>query len=343
MAMPAVQLEQFSLGSAFKEFAVRTACCIGLTSLSLLLYPSLVAAQQPPAKAAPRPLPDTVVLEPDIEYGRAGERSLKLDLLRPKAESAEPMPVIAFIHGGGWQGGDKAGPIRTQLVPFAAGGKYLCVSIGYRLSGEATWPAQIHDCKAAIRWLRANAKKYNLNPDKIGVWGGSAGGHLVSLLGTSGGVQELEGTNGNAGQSSRVACVVDYCGPSNFLAFSKDSPRMRQPDSPVFKLFGGPLADKQAEATAASPVTHVSGDEPPFLVVHGTQDATVPISQAEMFFAALQKAGVDATFVKMEGGGHGIGGPDITARVEAFFDKHLRGQDVKISSEPIQVAAEKQG
>jgi acetyl esterase/lipase len=287
-----------------------------------------------PSLAQDARLPEGLVYERDIEYGKGGEVSLKLDVIRPKEDREKARPVIVWIHGGGWQNGNKASGA-GRLAPFVSSGDYAGVSVGYRLSGVATWPAQIHDCKAAIRWVRANAKKYNFDPDKIGVWGSSAGGHLVSLLGTSGDVKELEGENGSSGWSSRVACVVDFCGPSDFLAFGKESPRMNTPGQPVFKLFGGPLGEHEAAAKAASPVTHVSKDDPPFLIMHGTADNTVPISQADLFNAALTKASVDSTYVKIDAGGHGFGGPEVQARVKAFFDKRLLGKDVAVSGEAI--------
>jgi acetyl esterase/lipase len=279
-------------------------------------------------------LEDKYTLRRDVEYGKAGDRALLLDLMLPKAESDKPRPTIVWIHGGGWRNGDKNSGA-GRLAPLLVDGRYVGVSIGYRLSGEATWPAQIHDCKAAIRWLRANATQYNIDPNRIGVWGSSAGGHLVSLLGTSGDVKELEGSNGSAGYSSRVNCVADYCGPSDFLAFGLQAPRMQEPNGAVYRLFGGPLASHEASARAASPVTHVSADDPPFLVVHGTQDNTVPIKQAELFEVALKKSGVDVTYIRMEGGGHGIGGPDIADRVGQFFSKHLLGKEITVSAEPI--------
>jgi acetyl esterase/lipase len=294
-------------------------------------------APKPPAQAREFKVPDHLLLERDVEYGRAGDRPLKLDMLRPKAASQRPRPVLAFIHGGGWRGGDKAGAIRGQLFPFAMSGDYVCVSIGYRLSGEAIWPAQIHDCKAAIRFLRANASRYGLDPEKIGVWGVSAGGQLVSLLGTSGDVPQLEGDNGTPGVSSRVACVVDFCGPSDFLAFAEERPVMQRSGSPLDLLFGGPLAEKREVAIAASPVTYASAGDPPFLIVHGTEDMTVPLDQAERMAAALTKAGVHVTLVKVEGAGHALGGPQVLARVRSFLDKYLRGQDVTVSDAPIDV------
>jgi acetyl esterase/lipase len=288
-----------------------------------------------PGQPPPGRLPDNVVVERDVVYGDAGNRPLKLDLVLPKQKSDSPRPLIVFIHGGGWRSGDKAGGV-SRLIPFVAGGHYAGASVGYRLSGEATWPAQIHDCKAAIRWLRANAAKYQLDPDRIGVWGSSAGGHLVNMLGTSGDVQALEGECGSPGQSSRVTCVVPFCGPANFLA-PKRFEGGRSP-SAVDLLLGGSLVDKPELAKQASPITHVSADDPPFLIVHGTADNTVPFEQAEMLYAALKQAGVDATLVKILEGSHAVGGEEVLQRVGAFFDKHLRGQPVEVSAEPISAA-----
>jgi len=286
----------------------------------------------PQPAGPPRALPENVIVERDVEYGRAGDRPLKLDLMLPRDPGDKPLPAIVFIHGGGWRAGDKSGGL-GRLMRFARSGQYVCASVGYRLSGEAIWPAQIYDCKAAIRFLKANAQKYHLDPERIGVWGSSAGGHLVSLLGTSGDVKELEGDCGSPDQSSRVHCVVDFCGPSDFTAIA-DAPG--EAPNAVAALLGGPIAEKKEAAAAASPVTYVSADDPPFLIVHGTEDRTVPLAQAETFDAALKKAGVESIFVKIAGGGHGFGGPEVDARVAAFFDKYLRGQDVQVSDAPIQ-------
>ena len=265
----------------------------------------------------------------DVEYGCAGERSLKLDIYQPKQRNAEKLPVIVWIHGGGWRNGNKSSGARVNS--FVGTGNYVGVSVGYRLSGEAIWPAQIHDCKAAIRWVRANATKYGIDPDRIGVWGSSAGGHLVSLLGTSGDVDELEGTCGTPNVSSRVACVVDFCGPTDMVIFKHSAADL---------LFGSkPAEERQAEAMAASPAAHVTKDDPPVLIVHGTNDRTVPVEQAELFHKKLKENGVDVTFVKIEGGGHGFGGPEVARRVASFFGKHLRGEDVEVSAEPIKIAA----
>jgi acetyl esterase/lipase len=308
-----------------------------LLSISCVVPAFGQAPKAPPKKAGAQvpKLPENIVLETEIEYGKAGDRALKLDMVRPKDASDKPLPVIAFIHGGGWRNGDKRGGI-ANVAPLVATGNYIGVSIGYRLSGEAIWPAQIHDCKAAIRWLRANASKYNIDESQIGVWGSSAGGHLVSLLGTSGDVATLEGENGSPGYSSRVQAVVDYCGPSDFTLGSVGG-RTDDPNGPVALLLGGPVTEKMDLAREASPVTYVSADDAKFLVVHGTKDPLVPMSQAETLVEALKKACVPTTFVVMQGGGHGIRGPEITERVHAFLDKSLRGQKTEVSAEPITV------
>ncbi len=268
-------------------------------------------------------MPPGVVLERDIEYGKVGKLQLKLDMLTPKQPPKSPLPAVVFIHGGGWTGGDKLDGI-MNLVPFVASGNYVGVTLNYRLSQEAIWPAQIYDCKAAIRWLRANADKYHINPDRIGVWGVSAGGHLVNMLGTTAGVPELEGDVGSQGQSSRVACVVDFCGPTDLQNIQ---PEEKSVEGLLSKLLGGTPAERPAAAKSASPLAFVNKDCPPFLIVHGTADRLVPIEQATMFCDALKAAGVEATLIKIEGGGHdGPGRREYRPAVQAFFDKHLRGQ-----------------
>jgi len=304
--------------------------------LSLWILAALLCGVALPANLlAQRPRRDIegITVEKDVTYSQVGEGKLHLDVIRPKEKASGLRPVLVWIHGGGWRSGNKAQGT-SRLAPFIASGDYVGFSVQYRLSGEATWPAQIHDCKAAIRWIRAHAREYGGDPDRIGIWGSSAGGHLVSLLGTSGGVAELAGDGGTPDVSSRVSCVVDYCGPSDFLSFKMGE----RPNSPVALLFGGLISEKKQEAAAASPVTHVSPDDPPFLIVHGTKDPVVPIEQAELLHARLEKAGVDSTFVRITGGGHGIGGAEVTERVRSFFGKHLLGKDLEVSGEAIDAA-----
>jgi len=262
----------------------------------------------------------------DLAYVANGHERQKLDLFVPE-KSDGPLPLIIWVHGGGWQNGSKEGcpPMRNG---YATRG-YAVASLNYRLSQHATFPAQIEDCKAAIRWLRAHAKEYNLDPERFGVWGSSAGGHLVALLGTSGDVKALDvGTN--LDQSSRVQAVCDYFGPTDFMAFltTPGYERHASPNAPEVKLLGGSVTENQDQAKSASPVTFVSRDDPPFLIVHGDQDGTVPINQSQLLFDALKQAGVSVHFHTIQGAGHGLGsaGPEIDAMVGTFFDKQLKSQ-----------------
>lgn len=279
----------------------------------------------------PQWIPDSVQLIADVPYADTNNPRQTLDLAIPRARSAKPLPVVAFVHGGAWLAGDKRMDLR-RVVPFVESGRYAAVSIGYRLSGEAQWPTQIHDCKAAIRWIRANAAKYNLDPDRIGVWGTSAGGHLVAVLGTSDDVDDMEGSLGKyTDQSSRVACVVDFFGPTDFLQMQRRATEEAQLDhnarrSPESLLIGGPIQENQDKVATANPITYVTADDPPFLIVHGTNDPLVPLNQSELLHDALRKVEVQATFVTIDGGGHGQGFPrEVNDEVQRFFDHHLLG------------------
>ena len=294
------------------------------------------------------PLPEGVRIRRDIPYAGTKNPRQTLDLFLP-AKPAAPgaLPVIVFIHGGGWRGGNKAGGAR-QLGRFVATGRYAGVSVGYRLSGERTWPAQIHDCKAAIRWIRAHAKEHGLHGERIGVWGTSAGGHLVAMLGTSGGVQALEGDLGpHTDAGSRVTCVADWFGPTDFLqmdAHALAGGRLVHdaPTSPESLLVGGAIQENKARCAEASPVTYVTKDDPPFLIAHGTKDPLVPCHQSELLDAALRRAGCDVTFVQVVGAGHGgFRTPELDRRLERFFDKHLRGQKVDVPGDPVRQGQER--
>jgi acetyl esterase/lipase len=257
----------------------------------------------------------------DIEYARAGGKPILLDLYLPPKGEARP-PLLVWIHGGGWRQGSKE---HCPAAPFTKDG-YAVASINYRLTDVAPFPAQIEDCKAAIRWLRAHAKEHGYDPDRIGVWGGSAGGHLVALLGTSGGVKELEGKEGDPDVSSRVQAVCDYFGPTDLTALGDTSQRMDRAGSAVGLLLGGTPSEHMDKARAASPITYISKDDPPFLIVHGDRDPLVPLHQSEILYEALKKAGVKATLDVVKGAGHGRGfGAPETRLVHDFFDRTLRG------------------
>jgi acetyl esterase/lipase len=296
---------------------------MGRQSLTLAVSAILVswavqAVAQPPRQTAP-----DVVVHRNLAYVADQQPRHTLDLYLPTKVDG-PLPLIVWLHGGAWRVGSKEDALPR---PYTAKG-YAVASVNYRLSYQAVFPAQIEDCKAAIRWLRANAKKYNLDGDHMGVWGASAGGHLGALLGTSGDVKELEGQGGNLDQSSRVQCVVDWYGPTDFTQMGgfHDDPR-----SPESQLLGGPVQENKARAAKANPITYVSSDDPPFLIMHGDRDAAVPYHQSELLVAALKKAGVEVTFLTIKEGGHGGAGfqsRENRRRIDAFFDKHLRKRGV---------------
>jgi acetyl esterase/lipase len=285
-------------------------------------------------RRGPRPadkVPDSIVAIRDLAYAGTDHPRQRLDLYLPKAATGK-LPVIVFIHGGGWRKGDKSGG-RARVFPYVSSGRYAGVSIGYRLSGDAIWPAQIQDCKAAIRWLRANADKHGLDPDRIAVWGSSAGGHLAAMLGTSSGVKDMDGTLGAHGDlTSSVACVVDFFGPTDLLQMNKGAVAGAKMDhdavdSPESKLLGGTLQENPLKAKSANPITYLDKQDPPFLLVHGTRDLLVTPEQSKLLHRAIGSAGGQSTLILVEGGGHGQGfGQDVTELVDRFFAHHLLGK-----------------
>lgn len=314
--------------------------------LILLAVPAIQAQSPPTKKQITVTIAEKSGVETRLDQPYAGNTNLKqmVDVYLPKKRKGDkPLPVVALIHGGGWVNGDRLG-YAAQAIQLARTGDYAAVAVGYRLSKEASWPAQVHDCKAAIRWIRAHAKEYKLDADKIAVWGSSAGGHLSSLLGTSGDVKELEGDLGpDTSFSSRVQCVVNLCGPEDFsqaLMFDKEG-RPIWKDDAVSGLLGGNAPDKPVEAKAASPVTHVSKDDPPFITFHGTKDQRVAFHHAEAIHTALQKAGITSLLVPINGGGHGsVGHPEVKVRGQQFTDKILRGIEAAIDTTPLQALPE---
>lgn len=271
-----------------------------------------------------------VVVEKDIVYGTGGGKDLKLDLARPM-HSNGLLPAIVYIHGGGWQGGSRE-MYRYDLEQAAKRG-YVAVTVSYRLTdpdshGKAKqpFPAQIEDVKCAVRWLRANAEKYHVDPNRIGATGGSAGGHLSLMLGVLGESQKFEGNGGHAGVSSRVQAVVNYFGPTDLTHLAASSKRVA---AILDVLLNGPPEQQSTSYRAASPITYVSKDDPPILTVHGTADPIVPVDQATEFDAAMKKAGASHTLMLMEGEGHGFKpAADKKARETTFkfFDEHLKNK-----------------
>ena len=238
-----------------------------------------------------------------------------------QAYTAESLPILSdekrrafagWIHGGAWLGGDK----NQCPALFLLRDGFAVASINYRLSHHATFPAKSHSCKAAIRWLRAHADEYQLDADHFGVWGASAGGHLVALMGTAGDIEELEGELGTTDVSSRVQAVCDFFGPSDFPNVTPSTcteiSRLDHAaaDSPEAKLIGGAISEMPDEAIAVSPVTYVTEDDPPFLIVHGDADPIVPFLQSQVLHDALVAAEVESELITIEGGGHGGFGQD---------------------------------
>ena len=247
-----------------------------------------------------------------------------------RPEHAEGLlPGIVYIHGGGWSGGARSA--YGNDIQEAAKRGYVAVTIEYRLtqpdkSGKAKspFPAQIEDCKCAVRWLRANAEKYHVDVNRIGATGGSAGGHLSLLVGVAGSVRRFDGTGGNPDVSSQVQAVVNYFGPTDLARMYGYNQRV---DRLLNTLVGGTPQEQAEEYKAASPVTYVSKDVCPILTIHGTADKLVPVEQAVEFDAAMKKAGATSQLMILEGQGHGFMGPANRQAREAtfaFFDKYLK-------------------
>jgi acetyl esterase/lipase len=281
-------------------------------------------AQQPSAAAL------GIRVLKDVSYGPYGERNLMDFYLPPATDVPEPHPLVICIHGGGWAGGGKSG--YTALGQALAQKGFVAVSITYRFAPAWHSPTQMDDVQRAVRWLRKHAKQYELDPQRFGAIGSSAGGHLASYL-------ALAETRDNsdpdlAGFSSKVQCAVDCYGPVDLVAM------MSSASAPLVQIFlGKPLAGNEENYRKASPVSYVSKDPPPFLIMHGTNDlgttrGQVPIEQSIGFYEQLKKAGGDATLIKVEGAGHGFPtggqtpyGQQTLPPVIEFFTKHLMGED----------------
>lgn len=306
-----------------------------------LFLVSLAFAEQPKAALKPANLPPGVRMERDLSYVPEGDEAQRLDLYLPETMPGMPMPLLIHIHGGGWMGGSK---FPCPIVGMVTRG-YAVASVEYRFSQKVKFPAQIQDCQAAIRWLRANAAKYHLNPEKVGVIGGSAGGHLSALVGTAGGTGTFPPIGGNELQSDRVQAVCDIYGPADFTTVVQQAAadlnvknifEFNSSKDPYSSLIGAPLETTE-KSRAVSPVTYLSGDDPPVLILHGTHDALVPYAQSVQFAEGLRAKGVPVWLQTLPGAGHGgpvFGKPRVTQLMQDFFDKHLKGSDLEIALVP---------
>lgn len=257
----------------------------------------------------------------DLVYSEPKGSPQLLDLYLPQDAGRTPSPVVVWVHGGGWKNGSKENPRAAFLV----GHGYAVASINYRLTDEAQWPAQIDDCRNAVRWLRKHASTYRLNPRKIGVFGSSAGGHLVALMGTLP-CPEDESV------SSRVQAVCDWFGPSDLLTMPPNNVGHGRTAEDVAnsngaKLLGQTVREVPDLARQVSAFYNVSPDDPPFLIMHGDLDPGVPLSQSTRLYHKLREAGVYAELEVVEGAGHGgphFNTPAVQARVLEFFDRFLK-------------------
>jgi acetyl esterase/lipase len=266
-----------------------------------------------------------ITLYPNLTYSTIHSHPLLLDIYMPASEERR-LPTIVWVHGGGWWRGNKGHNCHgLKLI----GRGYIIVSISYRFSTEAPFPAQLEDCKAAIRWLKANAQTYRIDPDRIGVWGSSAGGHLVAMLGVTEDDERFE-VGEHLDYSSRVRAVCDFCGPTDLLQMAvpgTSTVDWNAPDSQASRLIGGALQENKEQARLASPVHYVGGNKtPPFLIVHSDHDQLVPWEQSRQLYKALDSCGAEVTFrtVEARGKGHGIDFDATLPLVEDFFDKHLK-------------------
>lgn len=272
--------------------------------------------------------PRGVNVKRDVVFGKGGGRDLKMHLVLPDSKPSDPLAAYVWVHGGGWQSGSKEGGI-NQLAGIVMEG-FVGATIEYRLTDEAPFPAQIEDCKCAIRFLREHASEFGIDPDRIAVGGSSAGGHLAALLGTIGEVKKLEGSGGWQDQSSRVQAVVDLYGPTDFSKFvaTKGFESHNRDGSPESKLLGGGQVIGNDEGIRrVNPITYIDEQDPPFLIIHGTSDPVVPVAQSQLLHEALESAGVETTLKLIRGARHGgreFGSPEIRELITAFLKKHLQ-------------------
>ena len=289
--------------------------------LALALVIEVVAPAQ--EATAPPPLLAGVEARRDIAYATESAAQ-KLDLYLPTGTSDGARPGMVVVHGGGWRGGDK-GRGQWAIIParYAADG-YVAISVNYRLTGEAPWPAQIEDVKAAVRWLRAHSAEYRVDPNRIGAYGNSAGAHLVSLLGLVRKSDGLEGTGPHLDQSSLVQAVCASATPTDFLNWGSPGVLPRRLST---SFLSGPAEALKDRARQASPITYAHDGAPPFLLVHGTADTTVPIQQSNRFADALREAGAkQVRYMIFDNEGHGVFGRQrllTYPATKAFFDSVL--------------------
>jgi acetyl esterase/lipase len=286
---------------------------------SLVIFLGLLATLAG-SRAAELAVPEGVVFERDLEFANPDNQRLQVNIARPK-EGNGPFPAVVCIHGGGFRAGKRES--YDKLCFTLAQNGYVAITVTYRLAPAYPFPAAVLDCKSAVRWLRANAVKYHVDPARIGVTGGSAGGHLAQFLGVTAGVKEFDAGE-NLDRSSAVACVVNFYGPSDLTKSYGKSVDAAQV-LPLF--FAGDLSTKLREHIVGSPLYWVTPNAAPTLVVHGTDDKYVAYEQAGWMVDKLKASAVEAELLTLEGAGHGFKGPDAEKAEKAlleFFGKRLK-------------------
>lgn len=294
----------------FADVSKITCIIVSMMSLTMLLTKSTEAIE--PSHA-------------DLEYATVDDRTLMLDLYLPQQSSGEVLdqeiPLIVWVHGGAWRAGSRKNVPIADLVNQG----FAIASVDYRLSSQAPFPAQVHDIKGAVRWLRNGSATYGFDPEQVVIAGASAGGHLASLVGVTGGVANLEGSVGNHPElSSAVAAIVSFYGASNLeTILDQSTPHGLNVRIPALQLLLRAQPDQNPEiAKQASPVSHVDGDDPPLLLIHGDQDPQMPINQSHELQGAYDRAGSEATFDVVHGGEHGgkqFYNPERLNRVATFL------------------------
>lgn len=270
----------------------------------------------------------------DVQYCTGGGKPLLMDIFIPISRWKTPTPAVLWLHGGGWERGDKNGNSGALMLADAG---FVTGSIFYRLSGDSPFPADIQDCKCAIRYLRANAKTYGIDPDRIGVAGASAGGHLAELVATADKKAGLEGDGGWRNVSSQVQAASAYYGVSDFTVGAREF--QHHTGKVVLKLFRGNEKEKPELYKQASPIMHVSKDDPPLLLVHGDQDDLVPFNQSVEMAKAYERLGLKVEFIPVKNAGHDFEqvGPnpisppitEIHQRTISFFKRYLGGEQAR--------------
>ncbi|MGC4017566.1 MAG: alpha/beta hydrolase [Luteolibacter sp.] len=283
--------------------------------------------------------PAGVVVKKDLPYAGTDNPHQMLDLYLPekRKEEDKPLPLVIYIHGGAWRAGTKA-DAKGLLTGMVASGDYAAASIEYRFTSEQPWPAQIHDCKAAVRYLRGHAKEYGLDENRFAATGVSAGAHLALLIGLDVDSRKLEGDLGAfTKESSSVVCVAEWFGPVQLETMTWPSAMFKGADAidPQDQLFGQSKEKRLELQREASPLTYITPCDPPVFIAHGTKDPLVPFSQAELLDEHLKKAMVPSYLEKMEGGGHGFSSDILTKRLMAFLSHYLRGTNDDIPVTPI--------